>query len=445
MRVKGAKTIILGLLGLFTSISSWAVPQAYPSNPGATQSGAGLAAIRSPYTNRLAQQEQPQVQSQPEPAKSPYAVEDLVLGARVQFESEAYLSYKCGPSEQFTGFTWCRRTRTDKGPRGRVYSSYSMLHSADGNIVYTNRSLEPSFYSSGKAKEEIQRISQKYGASPRILDMPHRPGLPDGLIAVWGDVVLQPVDPTNISQLADGKTPSLGFMVDFIADFQRSAKVGLPIYRISGGAGSVWAASFGQNGRGTLRVVAVDASKLSSPESDQAAAVTQSPSQQTEKEKEPEAKVADLQRTIENLKADLASSAEKFARLKGKNLETERALKEAAHARFDADNAKRQIEQASIADRNAAYGVAKFRSWQVLAYIALGGLITLLAIGLSVLWPGWKRPILASLRGPKPGPTPKEAAAKAEGIKIEGTEDTFGRELEKHVADLDATHSQTPV
>jgi hypothetical protein len=84
-----------------------------------------------------------------------------------------------------------------------------MLHSADGNIVYANRSLEPSFYSSAEAKEEIERISQKYGAQPRIIDMPHRSGLPDALIAVWGDIVLQPVDEANVRELAAGKTPKL--------------------------------------------------------------------------------------------------------------------------------------------------------------------------------------------------------------------------------------------
>ena len=37
-------------------------------------------------------------------------------------------------------------------------------------------------------------------------------------------------------------------------------KEGLPIYRISGGAGLIWVASFDQKGRGTLRFAAVDAS-----------------------------------------------------------------------------------------------------------------------------------------------------------------------------------------
>ena len=45
-----------------------------------------------------------------------------------------------------------------------------------------------------------------------------------------------------------------------IGNFDRSAKEGFPLYRISGGAGFIWAASFDQKGRGTLRLVAVDTS-----------------------------------------------------------------------------------------------------------------------------------------------------------------------------------------
>ena len=221
----------------------------------------------------VAQQgEQSSTADRPKPA---YAVEGLALGDTVQRDNPSYRAYRCSPSEQFAGFTWCNKTSTPRTSRGLVYSSSSILHSADGAIVYANKTLEPAFSSSADAQEQIQQIAQKYGAQPRIIEMPHRPGFPDGVIAVWGDVVLQPVDPNSVSQLAVGKSPQLGFMIDFIADFQRSARNGLPIYRIGGGAGSVWAASYGQPDRGTLRFVAVDASRFASPP-DQTLRVAQS-------------------------------------------------------------------------------------------------------------------------------------------------------------------------
>ena len=54
-----------------------------------------------------------------------------------------------------------------------------------------------------------------------------------------------------------------GIAVDFIGNFTQSARRGLPIYRLAGGAGFVWVASYNQSGRGTLRFSAVDASTYS--------------------------------------------------------------------------------------------------------------------------------------------------------------------------------------
>jgi hypothetical protein len=334
-RLTGAKLIIqgLGLLGFCTGISCAAVAQ---------------------------QSEQSSTAGRPNPA---YAVEGLALGELVQRDNPSYRAYHCSPSEQFAGFTWCTKTSTPRTSRGLVYSSSSILHSADGTIVYANKTLEPTFSSFADAREEIQQIAQKYGVQPRIIEMPHRSGFPDGVIAVWGDVVLQPVDPNSVSQLAVGKSPQLGFMIDFIADFQRSARNALPIYRIGGGAGSVWAASYGLPDRGTLRVVAVDALKFASspdqpariaqlspppdqtaivaqsppapdqtaiiaqqpPAPDQTAIVTQPPpvpddtaqplSPPTDKENESQTNIAKLKLTISLLKAELATSTAKIGRL----------------------------------------------------------------------------------------------------------------------------------
>src|SRR4029077_5481876 len=194
-------------------------------------------------------------------AKMRYAVEDLVLGDKVDPDAVTSRTYHCSPSEQFTRFTWC----TNRSSKGRVRTAYSMLHSSEDKIVYANKTQEPAFSSSTAAKEELQRISQKLGGQPKIIDMPYRSALGDGFIAVWGDVVLTPVDTDNITKLADGKSPKLGFLVDFITDFQRSAKVGLPIYRIGGGAGLIFAVCYGKLEQGTLRLIAVDASEFTSP------------------------------------------------------------------------------------------------------------------------------------------------------------------------------------
>jgi hypothetical protein len=151
------------------------------------------------------------------------------------------------------------------------------------------------------------------------MKMPHRSGLPDGLIAVWGKITLEPLDQQSIKILADGKNPKKGFLIDYLRNFARSAKEGLPIYRIDGGPGLIWAASFDQKGRGTLRLAAVEVSGLSPPP---APVVVQTAAPTHQEQLPPPAPVgvqtaapthqeqlpSELNQTIEKLQADLAIS-----------------------------------------------------------------------------------------------------------------------------------------
>src|SRR5262249_4486803 len=196
--------------------------------------------------------------------RSVYAVGGVALGATVQSGSSAYREYKCGPSDQFDGFTWCQKTRKAKERRGKFNATYSILHSRDGVAVYINRYQEPAFFGASEADDDIQRYSRKIGESPRITRMPPRSGFPNGILASWGKVELEPLDNDSIKALAEGRRPiKKGYLIDFIGNFARSAKEGLPVYRLSGGAGFVWVASYGRKGRGTLRLLAVDASAIS--------------------------------------------------------------------------------------------------------------------------------------------------------------------------------------
>lgn len=194
--------------------------------------------------------------------RSLYSVEGMALGSRVAFDSSAYREYRCEPSEQFSGFTSCRKVRDDRNRRGKFKSSYRILHSIDGEIVYINRELEPAFFRPNEANEDISGVSRKYGAPKSVIRLPRVQGLPDGIIAAWGDVVLEPLDSYSVSELAAGRRVTKGYMLDFIAHFQRSAQAGLPLYSLKGGPGFVYAASFDNKGRGTLRFAAVDASKF---------------------------------------------------------------------------------------------------------------------------------------------------------------------------------------
>jgi hypothetical protein len=195
------------------------------------------------------------------PAAS-YAVEGLVLGSKVKLGSSMYRDYKCGPSEQFDGFTWCQKTSRDSERRGSFEASYSILHAKDGTVVYANRTQQPAFFGRGETDSDIQNYTRKIGGSPQITKVPLRSGALDAVLATWGGAELEPLDNDSVKLLAEGKSPKKGFLIDFLGNFTRSAQEGLPIYRIIGGPGFVWVASFDRKGRGTLRFAAIDASAL---------------------------------------------------------------------------------------------------------------------------------------------------------------------------------------
>jgi uncharacterized protein len=203
----------------------------------------------------------------PEP---PYVVDGLHLGGHVAIGSPSYLEYRCSQSEQFAGLTWCQRRRQEISPRGAYSSTTTILHSDDGTALYVNRYLEPAFFAGTEGMDDVRRLATKYG-EPRYVTAPPVAGAPRTLMVTWGDVSLQPLDRARLADLAAGRDVRAGILIDHIGNFQRSASTGLPVYRVTGGAGYVWAASWDQAGRGTLRFLTIDASRLapSSPNAGQ--------------------------------------------------------------------------------------------------------------------------------------------------------------------------------
>ena len=53
-----------------------------------------------------------------------------------------------------------------------------------------------------------------------------------------------------------------GLLVSFLGDLERSAKAGVPVYQLAGGAGLLWVATFNHEGRGVLRFLTIDASQI---------------------------------------------------------------------------------------------------------------------------------------------------------------------------------------
>src|SRR5262249_20064504 len=103
------------------------------------------------------------------------------------------------------------------------------------------------------------RLAGKLGEQPRRI-RPHVRLGPntDGIIAIWGKVTLEPLDAAGLSELVAGRSPRKGILVDFIGNPSDSARQGLDVYRVSGGPGFVWSASFNSKGQGTMRFFSVD-------------------------------------------------------------------------------------------------------------------------------------------------------------------------------------------
>lgn len=198
---------------------------------------------------------------------SSYAVDGLALGGKVHPETEAYKQYRCGPSEAFPGFTWCHKEKKEKTKRGEVTSSTSILHSEDGTAVYVNRYLEPAFFRPHDVRGELDRLSAKFREQPREFWMPPREGSPNAVIAVWGKIKLEQLDAAEVSLWASGKSHQ-GLLISYLGSIERSAKAGVPVYRIAGGPGYLWAATFDREGRGALRFLTVDASRITAPQTE---------------------------------------------------------------------------------------------------------------------------------------------------------------------------------
>jgi len=197
-------------------------------------------------------------------AASRYAVDGLALGDQVRSGSTPYQRYRCGPSEEFPGFLLCNEEHKtpvgDQYPDQQVTRSHSVLQSQEG-AAYVNSYFEPAFFDPNDIQNEIDRMSSKFGGPARVIQMPQREGLPNAVIAIWGAIQLEPLRSEEISVVASGGS-HLGILVSFLGDLRRSAQAGVPIYRLAGGAGFLWAATFDQSGKGVLRYLAIDVSKI---------------------------------------------------------------------------------------------------------------------------------------------------------------------------------------
>jgi clan AA aspartic protease (TIGR02281 family) len=114
---------------------------------------------------------------------------------------------------------------------------------------------------------EISRLSSQFGA-PHVFRLNEMHGFLKATIATFGGVGLQPLKPNDLAVLAQGKSPHIGILIDFLNNFHQSAKARLPVYKLSGSAGFAWIANYDRQGKGTLRFFAADPSQMTTGSAD---------------------------------------------------------------------------------------------------------------------------------------------------------------------------------
>jgi tetratricopeptide (TPR) repeat protein len=193
---------------------------------------------------------------------APYVVEGLKLGEPIALGTPVYRSYSCVPSVQFDGYTLCKRAQPKTTSAGRATLSNTIIHAEDGTAIYVTAKLAPVSIDRSAVQKEIEELSKEIKERPTKIEwMPARPGVPPSVIALWGRSELRKLKSQELEAIRDGYDDGLGLLVDSLGDLARSAKAKLPIYRIAGGAGYVYSASFDGSGRGHRAYMAVDISQ----------------------------------------------------------------------------------------------------------------------------------------------------------------------------------------
>ncbi len=193
-----------------------------------------------------------------------YTVGGYSLGERIARDNAGFRSFKCEPSDVFEGYTWCERSQRMTAAQGNGTRKNVIIHGDDRAPVYLMENVAPVAIDRNAIEAEIENLSKRMNELPLKVEWLSRlPGLPTSVIVSWGKVELEPLSKDDMETVAAGNNLTRGLLVDTLGDPTRSATAGLPVYRIAGGAGYLYSASFDGSGRGHQNYVAVDVSQPS--------------------------------------------------------------------------------------------------------------------------------------------------------------------------------------
>jgi hypothetical protein len=77
----------------------------------------------------------------------------------------------------------------------------------DGTVFYVNRFQETAFFGPNEADVAIRQYSTKFGEKAEIKRLLRQQGRPEGTLATWGKITLEPLDSGSINTLAGREKP----------------------------------------------------------------------------------------------------------------------------------------------------------------------------------------------------------------------------------------------
>jgi tetratricopeptide (TPR) repeat protein len=189
------------------------------------------------------------------------AVDGVQLGSKVAADLTAAQGYKCRPSDDFAGLSRCERfqSRRERGALQTVTNT--VMHAEGGNVLYVMATQGNVPMTAAMARTEIEQLSVQFKAKPTTIKWEPE-GKATSVIVSWGAVKLGELGYEQTGTLAEGKSAKAGLLIDTVGNLTKSAKDNLPIRRLTGGKGYVFAASFDPSGLGVRRQVAIEAGEI---------------------------------------------------------------------------------------------------------------------------------------------------------------------------------------
>ncbi|MEO7223206.1 MAG: hypothetical protein ABIY37_12095, partial [Devosia sp.] len=186
-----------------------------------------------------------------------YVVDGFSLGGMIDRSDPNYTSYTCGMSLSYRWSSECARISTRDGQLGQIVISSSLVHSFRGDVAYAEVHAAPVKLSRRALEKELDDLTSVIGEEPSSVSWSDAHGL-TSVTATWGEIRLEEVnDPLDESLVRRGA------LTDLLGDPQESLEQALPLFRLAGGPGYVYTASFSSDGRGDRHYVAANPRELS--------------------------------------------------------------------------------------------------------------------------------------------------------------------------------------